>query len=380
MAAIDKLITNFVKENPEFPKYILNEVKELLPSKVTDAQVKKVLENVKGEYEDSQISPYEAIGVITAQSVGEPATQMTLNTFHFAGVGSGVEGLPRLIEILDAKKNLKAPMMKLYLNDGKKMSEKDFKLLANKIKETKLKEFSKSVDVKSEEKSVEITLDMKKFKQLKVDVESIVSYLDKRVRKASEFDGTNKLIVKGKPAATLKELMTLKELTLASIVYGIKGVKEVSLIKENDEYLIITNGVALKQIANLPEIDQSRVYSNDVHKMSDQYGIEAARKVIITEFKEVVKSQGLSINERHLLLIADIMTYTGDVKGMTRFGIVNDKQNVFTRASFETPLKHIAKGAFQNEENTLNTITENVMTNQIVRVGTGIPKISVKKD
>jgi DNA-directed RNA polymerase subunit A" len=92
---------------------------------------------------------------------------------------------------------------------------------------------------------------------------------------------------------------------------------------------------------------------------------------------EVVKSQGLTINERHVLLIADVMTYYGEIKGMTRYGIVGNKQNVLTRASFETPLKHLAYGALQNEENYLNTITENVMTNQIVRVGTGIPRISV---
>ena len=72
----EKLIEEFEKKNPEFPKYILDDVKAALPKKVTDADMKRILDNVKQEYEDSLISANEAIGVITAQSVGEPSTQM----------------------------------------------------------------------------------------------------------------------------------------------------------------------------------------------------------------------------------------------------------------------------------------------------------------
>jgi DNA-directed RNA polymerase beta' subunit len=74
------------------------------------------------------------------------------------------------------------------------------------------------------------------------------------------------------------------------------------------------------------------------------------------------------------------MTYTGEPRGMTRYGIVADKLNVLTRASFETPLKHIARGALLNEENKLSSITENVMTNQMVNVGTGMVRVAVKKN
>jgi DNA-directed RNA polymerase subunit A" len=130
---------------------------------------------------------------------------------------------------------------------------------------------------------------------------------------------------------------------------------------------------------NLEEVDSSRLYCNSPTEMYDNYGIEAARATIIREIEEVVKSQGLSINDRHVLMIADTMTHSGEIKGMTRFGIVADKLNVLTRASFETPLKHLSHGAIANEENKLTSITENIMTNQIVAVGTGIPKVKVKK-
>lgn len=376
---IQKIISNFKEENPEFPIYILDEVEQLVPAKTTDTKIKEILQNVKVDYENSLISPNEAIGVIAAQSVGAEATQMTLNTFHFAGVASqSVEGLPRLIEILDAKKNLSGPMMRLYLNK-KDNTEKTVKLVADKIKETRLVDFTLNVDVDLEEKLVTVDLDSKILKKFNIDLDSIISYIDKKIRKATSIDG-NILKVKGTPAATLKDLIGIKELALSSIIHGIKGIKDLSIIEENNEYVIITQGVALKQILNIPEIDPFRVYSNDVVENCSIFGVEAARATIIKELEEVVKSQGLSINERHVLLIADIMTLTGEIKGMTRYGIVADKLNVLTRASFETPLKHLSKGALMNESNKLSSITENVMTNQIVHVGTGIPKIAIKKD
>lgn len=377
--AIKKIIDNFKLENPEFPTYILDEVEAMMPEKTTDAKIKKVLENVKLKYEDSLISSNEAIGVIAAQSVGAEATQMTLNTFHFAGVAEhSVQGLPRLIEILDAKKNLTSSFMRVYLKK-KGMTDEKFKLIAGKIKETKLLEFTSDVDIDLDAKKVVINLNLKKFNKFKIDVESIISYLDKKIRKNCSIDG-NVLVVAESATSSLRDLISAKELALNSIVYGIKGIKDVSLLREDGDYLIITKGVSLKQVSLIDSVDVDRLYSNDIVEMYNFFGIEAARGVIIREILDVVKSQGLSINERHVLLIADIMTQTGDVKGMTRYGIVADKLNVLTRASFETPLKHLSKGALMNEVNKLSSITENVMTNQIVNVGTGIPKIAVKKD
>ncbi len=372
-----KILNDFMEKNPDFPTYILIELDSILPPKTSDSDLKKILNNVVEEYENSLITPNEAIGVITAQSVGEPSTQMTLNTFHFAGVATqSVEGLPRLIEILDIKKTLEMPMMKLYLKE--QLSEDKVKLVSSKIRETKLFDFVKKVDIDVEEKKVVIDLDLKEFKKVGVDPEALIGNLDKKIRKSSEFDGKT-IVITGGSNDGLKDLMGMKEFALSSIVFGIKGIRDVSLIKENDEFVIVTKGIALKQIANISEIDISRVYCNDITEMYNSYGVEAARQTVIREIMEVVKSQGLSINERHVLLIADVMTYTGEPRGMTRYGIVADKLNVLTRASFETPLKHISGGALINEENVLTSITENVMTNQMVYVGTGVPKVSVKK-
>lgn len=375
-----KLIEEFRKTNPEFPDYILDELDSILPKGTKDADVKKILENVENDYLDSQISANEAIGVITAQSVGEPSTQMTLNTFHFAGVATqSVEGLPRLIEILDVKKTLELPQMRIFLKKELKLKEDKIKIVAAKIKETKLVEFATQSDILVEDNKVVIHLNTKDFKKLSIEEESLIPLLDRRIRKqASIEDGV--LTLNGEKVPSLKALMNIKEMAMSSVVFGIKGVKEVTILKENDEFMILTNGISLKHVLVIPEVDVQRLSCNDLDETYSVFGVEAARAVIMREIMEVVKSQGLSINERHVLLIADVMTYTGEPRGMTRFGIVADKLNVLTRASFETPLKHISRGALMGEENKLSSITENVMTNQMVNVGTGLPRVSVKSN
>ena len=375
-----KVIEKYAKENPKFPSYILEEIEKHLPAKASDKDVETALNAVVQEYEDSLISPYEAIGIITAQSVGERATQMTLNTFHNAGVATeSVEGLPRIIEILDAKKNLEMPLMRLYLTEGKKAKEDTVKKLAMSIKETKLEEYATKTDIDVANTKVIISLDSKMLKQFSIVPEDLISYLDKKIRKSAAVE-KDQLVVELSPTSGLKDLMAAKSLALASIVHGIKGVRDVTIVKENDEFVIVTKGSALKQVMALDEIDSSRIYSNDIDVVSSIFGVEAARQVIIKELMDVVENQGLSINERHVLLIADVMTYTGEPRGMTRYGIVADKANVLTKASFETALKHLGRGALLNERNYLSSITENVLTNQQVFVGTGFPKIAVKKN
>ena len=379
-----KIIQEFQTQHPDLPDYILREVEQELPQNVTPKQVEEVLNNVYAEYKKSLISPYEAIGVITAQSVGERATQMTLNTFHYAGVATeSVEGLPRIIEILDAKKNLEMPLMRLYLNKGSSASEDEVKQVALKIKETKLEEYALETNIDVANSKVQISLDEKMLKSHNIDPQDLVSCMDKKIKKSAIVEGIV-LTIELSPTSGLKDLMGAKTLALNSVVHGIKGIRDVTIVKEQNEkgeteFVIVTKGSALKHAMAIEEIDNSRIYSNDIDVVGSMFGVEAARQVIIKELLDVVQSQGLSINERHVLLIADVMTYTGEPRGMTRYGIVADKANVLTKASFETALKHIGRGAMLNERNYLSSITENVLTNQQVYVGTGFPKIAVDK-
>lgn len=389
MATTSKIIQTQLEtlqeQYSDIPQYIFKEIKDSMAGDETADEVEAIVKSVYQEYTKALISPYEAIGVITAQSVGERATQMTLNTFHFAGVATeSVEGLPRIIEILDAKKNLEMPQMRLYLTTGSKATQEDVKKVAMQIKETKLEEFVLESNIDVANTTVTIQLDPKLLKQYNIASDDLISLLDKKIKKSARTEENN-VLIELSPSSGLKDLMSAKSLAMNSIVYGIKGIGDVTILKEKnesneDEFVIVTKGSALKHVMAISEIDNSRIYSNDIDVVNSMFGVEAARQVIMRELMEVVQSQGLSINERHALLIADVMTYSGEPRGMTRYGIVADKANVLTKASFETAIKHIGKGALLNERNYLSSITENVLTNQQVYVGTGFPKIGVEKN
>ncbi len=376
--AADKIIEQFLKENPEFPGYLIEEMRACLPKKVTDEQVKKILEVLKKEYENSLISPYESIGIITAQSVGEPATQMTLNTFHFAGVESLniTMGLPRIIEVLDAKKNLSTPLMWIYLKDSK--NKEKVREFAIKIKEIKLNDIAKEVNVDISEKKIIINLEKNIIDKIGISEERVKNVLSKAVKKGDVKVSPDKVEISFTGNISFKLISSYKEILLNTVLSGINGIEDATVVEKDGEYVIMTRGTALSKLSTYKEIDLERSYSNNINEIEKLFGIEAARNLILMELKGIVEEQGLSINERHLMLLADVMTYTGEVKGITRYGIVAEKLNVLTRASFETPIKHIAQGALYGEVNELTSITENVMTNQMVNVGTGIPKIKVK--
>src|SRR3989338_6102116 len=91
----------------------------------------------------SKIAPFEAVGVISAQSLGEPGTQMTMRTFHYAGVAEQVPtGLPRLIEIVDAKKEPKKPIIDIYLKSAYSRSPTEAEKVSHEISSVFLSEIA----------------------------------------------------------------------------------------------------------------------------------------------------------------------------------------------------------------------------------------------
>ena len=150
-------------------------------------------------------------------------------------------------------------------------------------------------------------------------------------------------------------------------------------LKRGEEYLIITAGSNLADILQLPEIDAHRTMTSDIYEIQNVLGIEAARQAIINEVEKVIDSQGLNVNVRHIMLVADCMTVSGEVRGITRYGVVSEKSSVLARASFETPIKHLINAALTGEVDNLTSVVENVMINQPVPIGTGLPGLISKQ-
>ena len=175
-----------------------------------------------------------------------------------------------------------------------------------------------------------------------------------------------------------KAIYKLKEKLKETIISGVKGISQVVVAKRDRDYIIKTAGSNTKDIIEIKGIDRNRVTSNDIHDVANVLGIEAARQTIINEIKQVIETQGLDINERHLKLVADAMTSNGAVKGVTRMGIISDKASVLARATFETPDKQFVNATIQGGKDELNSVIENILLNQPVPVGTGLPGLLVQ--
>ncbi len=332
--------------------------------------------DVSGIHLNQPVPAGEAAGVVTAQSFGEASTQMVLNVFHSAGVAEMqvTLGLPRLIEIFDARKKPSTPLMEIYL-EKEYNNEKDARVIAEKIKEVKLEEILKETKIDFANKKIEVELDANSLKSVHVGAQTIV---DRLVEKGFDCKGKDLKIILGAEELTFKDMYKLKEKLKKTAISGIKNISQVVVAQREKDYVVLTSGSNLKDVMAVKGIDKDRIYSNDLHETAAVLGIEAARQTIINEIKKVIETQGLEINIRHLDLIADAMTSSGVVKGVTRMGIVSDKSSVFARAAFETPDKEFINATIQGKKDELASVIENIILNQPVPVGTGLPGLLVK--
>ncbi len=327
--------------------------------------------HIKGE-----LDPGEAIGIVTAQSFGEASTQMVLRTFHMAGVAEMqvTQGLPRIIEIFDARKKPSSPKMEVYLNKEFN-NERSAKTFAEKIKEVKLQEIASEIGLDFGNRKIEIKIYDKGLRQTHTSIKKVVERLNDVGFKVKERPNS---IILNVSEFGFREIYKLKEKLKETIISGIKNIKQVLIVKKDRDFVITTLGTNLKEMIIMKEVNKDKLVSNDFYEMADVFGIEVARQLIINEITEVLKSQGLDIDIRHLKLVADAMTNTGGVKGVTRMGIIAQKSSILARATFETPVKQFVNATLKGSGDKLASVIENIILNQPVPIGTGLPGLLVK--
>ena len=364
----------------KLPIKVLEDLENSKPKKISKKKLSKILAKISEEYNNALVEPGESVGLVAAESIGEPGTQMTLDTFHFAGVSemNVTVGLPRIIEILDGRKKIKTPMTEIYLkppyNKGK-----DIKKIALSIKETKLKEVAKEFVIDIVNTNIEVKLDRNMLNELSIKDKQLVKEVKSNLKSVSVKIKDDSLFInpRGKEK-DIRIVYNIKQKLKDVYIKGIKNIRQVLPIKREDEFIIVTAGTNLKKVLQMKEVDETRTISNDIFEVMGVLGIEAARQAIINEVFKVIENQGLNVDDRHVMLVADTMCFTPEIKGITRYGIVKGKASVLARASFETPIRHIIDAALIGEEDKLDSVVENVMLNQPVPVGTGLPGLITK--
>ncbi|MDP3742505.1 MAG: DNA-directed RNA polymerase subunit A' [Candidatus Micrarchaeota archaeon] len=311
----------------------------------------------------------EPVGVLAAQSIGEPGTQMTLRTFHYAGVASLAQlGFTRLVEIVDGRKTPKKPVMEVYL---KAPFNKDYartKQIAAEIEQVTLEKVAE-VREDFEKKAIQIKFNEEMLKEHAISIESAVE----KIKLVAPYEGQGGKTITVKPKVdTLRNVRKITNRLRTVLLKGIEGINRAIIIeKEGSEYTLATEGSNLQEVFKIEAVDTRRTTTNDVAEISRVLGIEAGRNAIIVELLKVMDAQDMDVDMRHIMLIADSMTSKGLIESIGRHGLAGKKDSVLARAAFEETAKHLTNACIRGEEDKLRGITENIIIGQTIPCGTG---------
>ncbi|MGA2161427.1 MAG: DNA-directed RNA polymerase subunit A'' [Methanoregula sp.] len=355
---------------------------------ITDAQFKEILDRVIKEYLSTRIEACEAVGVIAAQSIGEPGTQMTMRTFHYAGVAeiNVTLGLPRLIEIMDARKEPSTPTMTVYLEPEYGVDRDRAREVSWQIEAAPLHEFG-DITTDMENMQVVVHLNSKVCEKRKISPAEIMDVAPKKIRDRRHYrdfehdidEAKATLIFTPKDRESYQNLFQLAEHVRNVIVQGIDDILRVVVRKETGEYILYTEGSNLKDVFDVAGVDVTRTRTNNISEIAQVLGIEAARNAIIHEAQSTLNEQGILVDVRHIMLVADMMCMEGEVKQIGRHGIAGEKESVLSRAAFEVTVNHLLDAAVANETDELSGVTENVIVGQPIQLGTGDVKLVAVK-
>lgn len=377
--AKEEMISEIEKLNTLLPQSIIEELKRKLSNiKLTREKFEKIIERVVKEYIDSLVEPGDPVGALAAQSIGEPSTQMTLRTFHYAGVRefNVTLGLPRLIEILDARRTPSTPMMTIYLDEEHKYDEEKAKEVARAIETTYIENVIKNVEIDFISASIILLLDLEVLNDKGIKIENIVNVLEKLNLGEVEVRDEDKIIIHTN-IYEINKLQKIKNRIMSTKIKGIKGINRVIIRREKNEYVLYTEGSNLAAVLRVKGVDPTKTYTNNPYEIAEVLGIEAARNAIIKEAVGVLEEQGLDVDIRHVMLVADIMTADGRIRQIGRHGVSGEKPSVLARAAFEVTINHLLEASIRGEVDRLMGVTENVIVGQIVPVGTGIVQMLI---
>jgi DNA-directed RNA polymerase II subunit RPB1 len=403
--------------------------------RINSVAFEHLINMIQLKYKKAFISASEMVGAIAAQSIGEPATQMTLNTFHLAGVGKpGVtRGVPRLKELLHISKNIKSPSLTIYVKKPEAYSISKTQEIANKFELTTLGDLVSSTsiyyDPNDEETNIQqdntfmdiykkfneidpINRDCKKLKWVlrfefnrkelmnkNISMDDIHFAIISDRKDSNDIscfysdDNAGKIIFRIRLNESGsenddKDIQCLKnyEKNLLNIV--VKGIDKINKViprkdlnniefhdgdyKSKEQWIIDTDGTNLQEILAFDEVDTINTFSNDIIEAYNIFGIDAAKQLLINEINEVLDNSGNYVNYRHISLLCDFMTNKGYLVSIDRFGINRDIElGPLAKCSFEETTEQLFKASIFGEKDTLNGVSANIMMGQLIPSGTG---------
>lgn len=419
----------------------------LIGKDVYEKILPRLIQELKNKYHQALIYPGESIGILCAQSIGERQTQMTLNTFHAAGmtVQTVITGVPRFLELLNASKDPKLSSSKCYINNDVYKDIHHLKqILSKEIIDIRLNDICTSYEVLENNnqnekfwystfkqfyktKRSQIKHQTKYFVRYYISREALYRYniymfeivqkiyqqyqdvycifspnyiaildiymdlKDVQIPTDTEYvedvdDDESVVMSKNKMDMEKlkfltnenKDLVYIEEVFIpqlnASKLFGIPNIKDYLIEKNNhdDTFVVHTQGNNFQMLLTCPYINTQKTVSNNMWNIYEVLGIEATREFLISEFTNIVSSDGTFINGCHIELLVDIMTFSGSIISISRYGMKNDQFGALAKASFEESLDNFLKAGFFSETETTQDVSASIICGKRPNIGTGL--------
>lgn len=316
------------------------------------------------------INAGEPVGLVAAQSLGEPGTQMTMRAFHYAGVAEHVPtGLPRMIELVDIRKSPKKPIIDIVLKDSHKKDKKKAEELARKID---MIQVSDVADIKEDLENHRILLRFNEAagKNFNVTLDEMLKAINKKKMRVKG----NIVMIKFRKKESKKPFKTARksiDRIRNTLIKGIPGITMAVVVEDKGECFVRAKGDNIEGLLEIDEINTNHIYTNNIKEIEEIYGIEAARNAFIRELKQVLDMQGLYVDIRHIMLLADAMCADGKITNVGRRGLAGKKDSVLAKAAFEETVRHLTEASVRGEIDPLRGVTENIIAGKTVPLGTG---------
>ncbi|EGY15512.1 hypothetical protein D7B24_008339 [Verticillium nonalfalfae] len=364
-------------------------------AKVSENTLKLFIKLCLEKYKKAHVEPGHAVGAVGAQSIGEPGTQMTLKTFHFAGVAgmSITQGVPRIKEIINASKLISTPVIKCPLVQNKEM--RAARIVKARIEKTYVSDILSYIEDEwmANAGNVVLQIDMDALSDMQLGIgihdvaEAICRHRKLKVQRGDLHIGQSRIEIrvrvdenaaakrtKAKGSEEQADLLVranyLRRLVPFVAISGYPdATRAIIQTSEHDTHTVLVEGYGLRACMNTEGVDGTKTSTNNVMEARDILGIEAARSTIAHEIGEVMGD--MDIDPRHMQLLADVMTYKGEVLGITRFGLSKMRDSVLQLASFEKTPDHLFDAAAGMKTDKIEGVSECIIMGQTMTVGTG---------
>ena len=359
--AMEERIRAQLKESGgDLPARLVERLAEKLQhSRVSPAELKKVVATVATHYSKSHVDPHESVGILAAQSIGEPGTQMTLRTFHYAGVAemNVTLGLPRLIELVDARRVPSTPMMTVHVVKGVRghreeveqhrasdRSHDDPRRRRDRHGRRGPEGHDHARTPPSWSRAASSARTSRPLSRPASTPASSASRpgagAARAVRSRSTWPRARRRSRASRRTSRTSRCRSRRSSPPTKRpkgirIKGVSGIRRALIRKEKDEYVIYTEGSNMDGVLEITGVDAERTTTNSVYEIYKVFGVEAARAALVQEAGRTLAEQGLAVDIRHLMLVSDVMTNEGDIRAIGRHGISGKKSSVLARAAFE---------------------------------------------